>query len=74
VKQAPFYVLIGAQMPAILVETAFISNKMECARLVDSNYQETLVRGIVAGIRHYISETRPTAYFGPVTESDGPGG
>jgi N-acetylmuramoyl-L-alanine amidase len=73
VKQAPFYVLIGAQMPAILVETAFISNKMECARLVDSNYQETLVRGIVAGIRHYINETRPTAYFGP-TETDGPGG
>ncbi len=73
VKQAPFYVLIGAQMPAILVETAFISNKMECARLVDPNYQETISRGILAGIRRYISETRPTAYFGPAVP-DGPGG
>lgn len=71
VKQAPFYVLIGAQMPSVLIETAFISNKMECARLTDPKYQETLCRGIVEGIRHYIKETRPTAYFGPV-EPKGP--
>ncbi|MDX1708617.1 MAG: N-acetylmuramoyl-L-alanine amidase, partial [Desulfobacterales bacterium] len=32
VKQAPFYVLLGAQMPSILVETAFISNPRECKR------------------------------------------
>lgn len=73
VKQAPFYVLIGAQMPAILIETAFISNKTECARLTDPKYQEPLCRSIVAGIRHYIRETRPTAYFGP-GEPEGPGG
>ena len=38
VKQAPFYVLLGAQMPAILVETSFISNARECKRLV-SHYR-----------------------------------
>ena len=35
VKQAPFYVLLGAQMPSILVETSFISNPRECKRLMD---------------------------------------
>jgi N-acetylmuramoyl-L-alanine amidase len=73
VKQAPFYVLIGAQMPSILVETAFISNKMECARLIDPKYQEAICRGIVEGIRHYIKATQPTAYFGPVV-TEGSGG
>jgi N-acetylmuramoyl-L-alanine amidase len=73
IKQAPFYVLIGAHMPSILIETAFISNKMECGRLTDPKYQETLCRGIVEGIRHYIKETQPTAFFGPA-EPEGPGG
>jgi N-acetylmuramoyl-L-alanine amidase len=64
VKRAPFYVLIGAQMPAILIETSFISNKTECKRLTDPKYQNTLCDGIVNGIRKYIKETQPTAYFG----------
>jgi N-acetylmuramoyl-L-alanine amidase len=64
VKQAPFYVLMGAQMPAILVETSFISNKTECARLVDSKYQDAMVASIIDGIRKYIRETNPTALFG----------
>lgn len=61
VKQAPFYVLIGAQMPAILIETSFISNARECRRLVSKNYQEHLCDGIVDGIRTYIKELHPTA-------------
>jgi len=63
VKQAPFYVLIGAQMPAVLVETAFISNKTECQRLMDPQYQKMLCDGIIKGIRKYISEIQPTANF-----------
>ena len=59
VKQAPFYVLIGAQMPAILIETSFISNPRECRRLVNKNYQERLCDGIVDGIRTYIKEINP---------------
>jgi len=42
VRQAPFYVLIGAQMPAVLIETSFISNKRECQRLINPRYQERL--------------------------------
>ncbi len=61
VKQAPFYVLLGAQMPSILIETAFISNSRECKRLVDPRYQERLAEGVVEGIRSYIKDTSPTA-------------
>jgi len=59
VKQAPFYVLLGAQMPAILIETSFISNPRECRRLSDRKYQDNLCRGIVKGIRAYIRQVNP---------------
>ena len=65
VKQAPFYVLLGAQMPSILVETSFISNPRECKRLKDPRYQDHLCEAIIKGIRRYIRETNPTALKTP---------
>ena len=65
VKQAPFYVLLGAQMPALLIETSFISNPRECKRLTSPKYQEQLCDGIIRGIRTYIRETSPTAFQRP---------
>lgn len=62
VKQALFYVLIGASMPSILVETSFISNKRECGRLKDPTYQDNLCDGILKGIRRYMRETSSTAF------------
>ena len=73
VKQAPFYVLIGAQMPAILVETSFISNKTECQRLMDPQYQKMLCDGIIKGVRKYINEIQPTATFGKPGNEGGRG-
>ena len=61
VKQAPFYVLMGAQMPAVLIETSFISNSRDCRRLVNKNYQDRMADAIVNGIRAYIKEINPTA-------------
>jgi N-acetylmuramoyl-L-alanine amidase len=61
VKQAPFYVLMGAQMPAILIETSFISNPRECKRLNDPVYQDQMSEAIVQGIKEYIKDTNPTA-------------
>ena len=61
VKQAPFYVLLGARMPAILVETGFISNKRECKRLGNSAYQEKICDGIVKGVKRYIESTHPSS-------------
>ena len=58
VKQGPFYVLVGATMPSILVETAFLSNEKEEPRLKDPAYQELTVDGIIAGVKGYISSVR----------------
>jgi N-acetylmuramoyl-L-alanine amidase len=55
VKQGPFYVLVGATMPSILVETAFVSNDRDEQKLKDPAYQEITADGIVAGIRGYIA-------------------
>lgn len=59
VKQAPFYVLIGARMPSILIETSFLSNKKECKRLLSPKYQNALCDSIVDGVEHYIMSTNP---------------
>jgi len=69
VKQAPFYVLLGAQMPAILIETSFISNRRECKRLTDPAYQNALVLGIVRGIQKYIREISSTTIYAPAPEA-----
>ncbi|MFH1090369.1 MAG: N-acetylmuramoyl-L-alanine amidase [Pseudomonadota bacterium] len=53
VKQAPFYVLIGANMPSILLELGFISNKVEEKRLQDKGYLDCLTDGIIEGIKTY---------------------
>jgi len=54
VKQAPFYVLIGAEMPAVLIETGFITNPTEKKRILSNNYKDLLSDGIAAGINSYI--------------------
>jgi N-acetylmuramoyl-L-alanine amidase len=71
VKQAPFYVLLGARMPSILVETSFISNREECRLLTTAAYQEHLAESIVQGIRAYIREISPTAFDSPAPGSSG---
>ena len=55
VKQGPFYVLVGATMPSILVESAFISNPQEEAKLSDPKYQEQTAEGILDGVAAYIA-------------------
>jgi N-acetylmuramoyl-L-alanine amidase len=54
VKQAPFYVLIGAQMPSILAEISFISNEREYNLLETSNYRDSVAQGLARGIRNYV--------------------
>jgi len=59
VKQAPFYVLLGARMPSILIETSFISNKLECKRLQTQSYRNDVCDSITNGIEKYINATNP---------------
>ncbi|WP_390621680.1 N-acetylmuramoyl-L-alanine amidase [Campylobacter peloridis] len=54
VREAPFWVLVGAQMPAILIETGYISHPSERSRLTNKNFQELLAIGIANGIESYL--------------------
>lgn len=52
-KSAGFYVLLGAEMPAVLFETSFISNPDDEGRLAKADYRQKLADGIVNAIRAY---------------------
>ncbi len=58
VKQGPFYVLVGATMPSILVETAFISNSTEESHLQDPAFHDLAAEGILDGVEGYISSLK----------------
>ena len=64
VKQAPFFVLIGARMPAILTEISFISNRIEEKRLENNRYLNLVAQGIANGIISYVEATE-NAYILP---------
>jgi N-acetylmuramoyl-L-alanine amidase len=53
VKQAGFYVLGGAAMPAILVEIGFVTNPREEKRLKDPRYRDEIARAIISGLADY---------------------
>lgn len=55
VREAPFWVLVGAQMPSILLELGYISHPEESLRMFNPNYQKLLVEGISNGIDQYFT-------------------
>lgn len=59
VKQALFYVLVGASMPSILAEVSFISNPEEEKLLSKEDYRATIANSIASGIRTYFSSQSP---------------
>lgn len=61
VEQAGFAVLKAPDIPSILIETAFISNPQEEARLNDEFYQEQMADAILAGIKRYFAKNPPLA-------------
>jgi N-acetylmuramoyl-L-alanine amidase len=61
VKQALFYVLLGTRMPSILVETGFISNPAEEARLKSARFQEGTAEAIARGVKEYVDSRRRLA-------------
>lgn len=52
-REAPFYVLMGARMPSVLVELGYLTNKTEAKRLKSDSYLNYLANGIVEGILAY---------------------
>ncbi len=61
VEQAGFAVLKAPDIPSILIETAFISNPEEEAKLTDERYQEQMADAILTGIRNYFAKNPPLA-------------
>jgi N-acetylmuramoyl-L-alanine amidase len=54
-KRGPFYVLVGAEMPSVLIECGFLSNPQEAQRLLEPDYQQALADGIANAIVRYFS-------------------
>lgn len=55
VREAPFWVLVGAQMPAVLLEVGYISHPDESARIADEKYQKWMVEGLLEGVGRYFA-------------------
>ena len=53
-KGGPFWVLLGSEMPAILIEAGHLSNPEEIKRLQSAVYRQNIARGIFEGIKAYI--------------------
>jgi N-acetylmuramoyl-L-alanine amidase len=53
VKTAPFYVLLGAQIPSVLIEVAYLSNRKDERLLADASYRQKIAESIATGIQSY---------------------
>jgi N-acetylmuramoyl-L-alanine amidase len=60
VKEGPFYVLHGADMPSILVEVGFLTNRKEARMLTKSDYLYRLASSIAEGIHKYLQDKGPS--------------
>lgn len=56
VQQAPFFVLMGLQAPAVLVEVGFVSHPQEGRQLSESEYQGKLARAITSGVKQFLQQ------------------
>jgi len=53
-KPGPFYILVGASRPSILIEVGYLTNPKERARLFTSDYQNRIAKGIAEGVGKYL--------------------
>lgn len=63
VEQAGFMVLKSPDIPSILVETGFISNANEAAKLATTSHQQALARSIHTGVRQYFQQSPPPGTY-----------
>jgi len=74
VKQAPFRVLVGATMPAVLVEVGFISNPAEEKKLKSPEFQQSLSDAIGRAVVKFFSKRMPAAVKPDAATTRAPGG
>jgi N-acetylmuramoyl-L-alanine amidase len=60
VKMAPFFVLVGTQMPAILAEVSCLSNDDEVELLMSPDYRDKIARALLKGVRAYAASLNGT--------------
>ncbi len=65
VKQAPFVVLIGAQMPSVLAEISFVTNRAEAALLKQAAYRQQIAQALYDGIVKYQASLKKVTTPGP---------
>jgi len=63
VRHAPFYVLVGASRPSILVEVGYISHPRERKRLFNTHYQGLIAKGIAEGVSNYLRNRKKEIDF-----------
>jgi N-acetylmuramoyl-L-alanine amidase len=63
VRHAPFWVLVGASRPSILVEVGYISHPKERKRLFTPKYQELIAKGIAEGVENYLNNRKKEIEF-----------
>ncbi len=63
VRHAPFWVLVGASRPSILVEVGYISHPKERKRLFTPAYQELIAKGIAEGVNNYLHNRKKEIEF-----------
>ena len=63
VRHAPFYVLVGASRPSILVEVGYISHPRERKRLFTPLYQNLIAKGIAQGVNRYLNNRKKEIDF-----------
>jgi N-acetylmuramoyl-L-alanine amidase len=56
VLQAPFVVLLEAEMPAVLVEVGFLSNPEECEQIAAPNYQAQIAQALSTAIISHLAK------------------
>jgi len=63
VRNAPFWVLVGASRPSILIEVGYISHPRERKRLFTANYQKLIAKGIAEGVENYLNNRKKEIEF-----------
>jgi len=62
-KPGPFYILVGASRPSILVEVGYLTNDKERSRLFTSDYQSRIAKGIAEGVGNYLDNRKQEQGF-----------
>jgi N-acetylmuramoyl-L-alanine amidase len=73
VKTAPFYVLLGANMPSVLLEVSFISNPDDAKLLASGDFRQDIARSIADGIKSYTTSLKGVAHVAATPSSQSTG-